>query len=134
MELKFIYSQHELISIQVVVVYKSPSSPFSSLIKNFEKELLPRVDQSKPLVIIGDFNIDIQQKMTTIEQLMFERFGCKQLMDSPTTDNGSIIDLFFQIILVKLEQKKPIGQIISCFTFSHHNFVHHFSEQSPYCT
>ena len=76
-------------------MYKSPSSPFSALIKNFEKELLPRVDQSKPLVIIGDFNIDIQQKKTRIEQFMFEKFGCKQLMDRPTTDNGSIIDLIF---------------------------------------
>ena len=26
---------------------------------------------------------------------MFERFGCKQLMDRPSTDNGSIIDLIF---------------------------------------
>ena len=35
LELTFIYCQHELISIQVVVVYKSPSSPFSAVIKNF---------------------------------------------------------------------------------------------------
>ena len=54
MEFIVVESHHHLIDLQIVVVYKSPSTPFSTFSDIFEKVLVPHVDKNKPLVIIGD--------------------------------------------------------------------------------
>ena len=96
-DLEFIIfdGHHHLIDLQIVVIYKSPSTSYYTFSNSFEKVLVPRVDKKKPLVIIGDFNINVTQTTNKVEQYMYRTFDCSQLNHSPTTDNGSTIDLVF---------------------------------------
>ena len=95
LEFIIIDGHHHLIDLQIVVVYKSPSTSNYTFSNSFEKVLVPRVDKKKPLVIIGDFNISFTQTTNKVEQYMYRTFDCSQLNHSPTTDNGSTIDLVF---------------------------------------
>jgi len=54
---------YALIDMQVVVVYKSPGTSCETLAKMLESERLPHVNKSKPIVVGGDFNIDVKQKV-----------------------------------------------------------------------
>ena len=44
---------------QVVVVYKSPSLSLKKFVSELKQEIRNHIDTRKPLVILGDFNIDI---------------------------------------------------------------------------
>ena len=57
LELTVIDCHHALIDMQVVVVYKSPGTSYETLARKLESELFPHVNKSKPIVVVGDFNI-----------------------------------------------------------------------------
>ena len=50
--------------------------------------------QSKPQVIIGDFNIDGLQRKNIIKKLS-DMFSCKMLLKDCIADHMSILDLVF---------------------------------------
>ena len=77
------------------MVYKSPSTSFSTFSDIFEKVLVPHVDKNKPLVIIGDFNINVTRPTNKIEEYICRKLHCRQLNHKPSRDNGSTIDLVF---------------------------------------
>ena len=95
LEFIVIESHHHLIDLQIVVVYKSPSTSYYTFSNIFEKVLIPRIDKMKPLVIIGDFNVSVTQSMNRIQEYMLRKLNCSQLNHKPTTDYGSTIDLVF---------------------------------------
>ena len=78
MEFIVVGTHHHLIDLQVVVVYKSPSSSFSTFSNIFEKVLVPHVDKFKPLVIIGNFNINVTQPTNKIEEYIYRKLNCRQ--------------------------------------------------------
>ena len=87
--------QHYPIDLQIVVVYKPPSTSYYTFSNIFQYVLFPCIDKMKPLVIIGDFNINVTQKTSRIEEYMNRTLKCCQLNHKPSTENGSTIDLVF---------------------------------------
>ena len=48
-----------------------------------------------PVVILGDFNIQIDCVNTEFVKVMETSFRCRQQIKQSTTDSGSILDLIF---------------------------------------
>lgn len=81
--------------VQIVVLYKSPNMSDSIFRTFLRDELLQRVSLSTPIVILGDFNIDVAVKSRPVLQYLSERLVCEQLVNEPTTDYLTTLDLIF---------------------------------------
>ena len=62
--------------------------------KDIHRHLRP-VDLNAKLVILGDFNIQIDCVNTEFVEFMETLFRCMQQIKQCTTDSGSILDLIF---------------------------------------
>ena len=71
------------------MIYNSPGHSFQNLTSMLQNELVEHVDPQNPLVIMGDFDIDVSQKECSLEKFIAEKFHCYQLIHEPTTDQGS---------------------------------------------
>ena len=89
-----IYSIHRG-DLQVVVLYKFPKSSQTDFRKDIHCHLRPVIDLSVRLVILGDFNIQIDCVNTEFVKFMETSFRCRQQIKQETTDSGSILDLIF---------------------------------------
>ena len=87
-----------LAEIQIVVLYKSPSMSDSELTLVLKDILFPRVIPCKPVVVMGDFNVDLSKTSRNIIKKICSMFGCTMLINEPTTDNQSTLDLVFSNI------------------------------------
>ena len=81
--------------VQVVVLYKYPKSSQTDLRKDIHHHLRPVIDLNVRLVILGDFNIQIDCVNTEFVKFMETSFRCRQQIKQSTTDSGSILDLIF---------------------------------------
>ena len=95
LEFTSINIEHVLCEMQIVVLYKSPGLSYHNLKSLLERKLVPHLDVAKPLLVIGDFNINIFQGCSDIVKFMDQTFACKSYIDQPTTDSLSAIDLVF---------------------------------------
>jgi hypothetical protein len=86
---------HELIEMQVLFLYKSPNMPDKDLVSCLNEKLIPHLNLSEPLVIMGDFNIDCSKRNTGVLKKLEDIFSCRMLIDEPTTDYISVLDLVF---------------------------------------
>ena len=79
--------------IQIICIYNSNDTSHQTLTSTFLQYLYPLIDHCKPLVIIGDFNINcnINTIPITIREIL-ETLKCQQKVTQLTTDS-SIIDL-----------------------------------------
>ena len=79
--------------IQIICIYNSNDTSHQTLTSTFLQYLYPLIDHCKPLVIIGDFNINcnINTIPVTIREIL-ETLKCQQKVTQLTTDS-SIIDL-----------------------------------------
>ena len=82
-------------SVQVVVLYKYPKSSQTDFRKDIHHHLRPVIDLNIRLVILGDFNIQIDCVNTEFVKFMETSFRCRQQIKQSTTDSGSILDLIF---------------------------------------
>ena len=87
--------------VQIVLVYcrnKERLAQIEAAFVNLRKIL----HNTLPTVITGDFNINAQpptsKKFTQLAAIMFNHFGCRQLMHEYTTDKQTTIDLIFSNI------------------------------------
>ena len=64
-----------------------------------EKELVPHLDRSKPLIILGDFNLDIFGKDASFIKELCVKFECKMLQNGPTTDHNATLDLVLSNVI-----------------------------------
>lgn len=81
---------------QYVIIYKYPKSSQADLKEDICSHLRPVVDISSKLVIMGDFNIQVNDDSNcSFVQFMGKTFGCHQHIKQPTTDAGSTLDLIF---------------------------------------
>lgn len=88
--------------------------------QNILTQLLCRDLLGKPLVLVGDFNIDVQTTPgTSFKLFMIENFGLRYLHTSVTTDYGSIIDHMYTSI--------PLFDIISWGTLETY-----YSDHKPF--
>ena len=81
--------------VQVVVLYKYPKSSQTDFRKDIHHHLRPVIDLNVRLVILGDFNIQIDCVNTEFVKFMETLFRCRQQIKQSTTDSGSILDLIF---------------------------------------
>ena len=81
--------------VQVVVLYKYPKSSQTDFRKDIHHHLRPVIDLNVRLVILGDFNIQIDCVNTEFVKVMETSFRCRQQIKQSTTDSGSILDLIF---------------------------------------
>ena len=78
--------------LQVGVLYRSPCTSLANLNAMLLK-LLNHVTKSiTPCIIMGDFNEDLLQKLDSRLLSFMTRHGYVQLVQSPTTANGTLID------------------------------------------
>ena len=80
---------------QVVVLYKYPKSSQRDFKTELQCHLRPVVDLNAKLVILGDFNIQIECVGSQFVLFMETRFSCVQHIEEPTCDFGSTLDLVF---------------------------------------
>ena len=81
--------------VQVVVLYKYPRSSQTDFRKDIHHHLRPVINLNVRLVILGDFNIQIDCVNTEFVKFMETSFRCRQQIKQSTTDSGSILDLIF---------------------------------------
>lgn len=81
--------------VQVAVVYKYPICSLNDFKKYVINNLVPLVDVSNALVILGDFNFDINDGHTNFLKFMHTTFVCSQLIEKVTTDYQTKLDLIF---------------------------------------
>ncbi|XP_060603545.1 uncharacterized protein LOC132756482 [Ruditapes philippinarum] len=83
----------ELSEMQVVILYKSPKMSDSAFRTMLTEKLFPHLVPHKPLVILGDFNIDVLNCHRGVLQYLYDKLNCKLHLNEPTTDNLSALDL-----------------------------------------
>ena len=81
--------------LQVVVFYKYPKCSQTDLKKDIHCFFRPVVDSDAKLVIIGDFNVPVNEAQPPFVHFMETLFNCHQCIQQPTTDSGSVLDLVF---------------------------------------
>ena len=81
-------------SILLTVVYRSPSVPFEVLLETMVKVLsyLQTCGQGVISIIMGDSNEDLLSKPESQLAIFMAQGGYSQLVHTPTTDNGTLID------------------------------------------
>ena len=80
---------------QVVILYKYPKSSQRDFKTDLQCHLRPVVDLNAKLVILGDFNIQIECVSSQFVHFMETLFSCVQHIGEPTCDFGSTLDLVF---------------------------------------
>ena len=81
--------------VPVVVLYKFPKSSQTDFRNDIHCHLRPVIDLNARLVILGDFNIQIDDVNTEFVKFMETSLRCRQQIKQGTTDSGSILDLIF---------------------------------------
>jgi hypothetical protein len=82
-------------NLQIATVYKSPECNYTTFRHQMSTQLLPHLDLTLPVVILGDFNLDLFKKQQPFVTFMENSFHCHQYVNKPTTTSGSILDLVF---------------------------------------
>ena len=78
--------------LQITLVYRSPSVSRSTLV-SLIFEILNQISTSDmPSIVLGDFNDDILTERNHSLSSHMSRYGYSQLVHSPTTDSGTLID------------------------------------------
>ena len=79
-------------NMQIAVVYKSPNIPQTALLTLLTR-LVTYVSQcSMPCIILGDFNENLLQQQNTAIVSLMSNFSFTQLVSSPTTTQGTLLD------------------------------------------
>lgn len=84
-----------LSQMQIVVLYKAPSMNESTFTSTLEKELIPHLNTSKKIVVMGDFNFQIADRHKKAVEKLSKMFNCEMYLNEPTTDQFSTLDLIF---------------------------------------
>ena len=79
-------------SMQIAVVYRSPSVPQAVLIPILSRLLTHLSLCNTPCVVVGDFNEDILQQTNSAVLKLMSIFSYRELVQVPTTPKGTLID------------------------------------------
>ncbi len=79
-------------AIQLTLVYRSPSVSMNVLL-DYMYDLLGHLNTFNGIsIVLGDFNVDILANTSSQLEALMLRCGYCQLVHTPTTDNGTLID------------------------------------------
>ena len=78
--------------IEVTLIYRSPSVSISTLLTVLSSILSQSTTLCVPSIILGDFNEDLLAKSDLRLPNLMSSHGYSQLVQSSTTDNGTLID------------------------------------------
>ena len=78
--------------LQVLLLYRSPSMPSQALAVMLSRMLAYASATNIPTIILGDFNENLLSQSNTNVVSLMSNNGYTQLVRSPTTDNGTLID------------------------------------------
>ena len=81
--------------VQVVVLYRYPKSSQTDFREDICCHLRPVIDLNAKLVILGDFNVQVDGANTGFVDYVETLFGCMQQITQCTNDTGSMLDLIF---------------------------------------
>ena len=76
---------------QAILVYRSPSVSMNDLL-DYMYPLLQHLKSFNVSIVLGDFNVDILTNTNSQLEVLMLRHGYSQLVHTPTTDNGTLID------------------------------------------
>ena len=76
----------------VILVYRSPSVPTSTLVSIMSTLLNQSAASTMHTIVLGDFNDDLLAKPDSRLTSLMSSHGFSQLVHSPTTDNGTLLD------------------------------------------
>ena len=78
--------------VQIALVYRSPSTTNTTVSSLLHRLLTHFSVTNIPSIILGDFNENILQQQNSALLRLMNDFGFTQLLHSPTTDQGTLID------------------------------------------
>ena len=78
-------------AIHLTLVYRSPSVSMNDLL-DYMYPLLQHLKSFNVSIVLGDFNVDILTNTNSQLEVLMLRHGYSQLVHTPTTDNGTLID------------------------------------------
>jgi hypothetical protein len=82
--------------MQTVLLYKAPECGLQDLKEALISRLLPIPNiRHSNIMIMGDFNLDIQNENDNFLRFMEDEFRCIQVVSKVTTNYGSLLDLIF---------------------------------------
>ena len=81
--------------LQVVVFYKYPKCSQTDLRKDIISVLKPLVSHDVKLVMMGDFNVLVNEAELPFVCFIETLFYCSQYIRKATNDHGSLLDLIF---------------------------------------
>ena len=79
-------------SINLVIVYRSPSVPIDDLLDIIRTILTHLQNSDSVSIIMGDFNEDLLANPDSNLAALMTQCGFSQLVHTPTTDKGTLID------------------------------------------
>ena len=79
-------------SLQIALLYRSPSFPMQQLITMLTRILNYVSMSNTPTVILGDFNDNVLEQLESPIVSLMSTHGYAQLVNSPTTAKGTLID------------------------------------------
>ena len=79
-------------SLQIAVVYRSPSVAQATLITLLTRLLTHLTISGLPCVILGDFNEDVLHCQNSAILSFMSSYGFTQIVQCPTTQQGTLID------------------------------------------
>ena len=82
-------------NLQVTLIYRSPSVPISILMSVMSSILSQATNSSMKNIILGDFNEDLLSNSDSRLLSLMSNHGFSQLVHSPTTDNGTLLDYVY---------------------------------------
>ncbi|CAC5416130.1 unnamed protein product [Mytilus coruscus] len=88
---------------QVVFFYKAPNCKLQQLKDTSLADLLPDVYLRHPkIIIMGDFNFDLNTGNTSFLKFMRDTFCCSQIVSKASTSYGTLLDLIFLNFISKV--------------------------------
>lgn len=106
-------------NLQVVSVYKSPSASNSRLFEHFRRAIFPVLDVDSPILVVGDFNIDLKSGSAAAGTLinLMQEIGLSSILhpQASTTNHNTQLDLAF----TNVQQPPPQVHIYESATSYH---------------
>lgn len=97
--------------LQITLVYRSPSTPITTVINLLSTILDQQSDI--PSLVLGDFNDDLLANPNSHLVNFMSQHGYSQLVHNPTTDNGSLIDHIYYNKTTQMSEVRNIDSYYS---------------------
>jgi hypothetical protein len=82
-------------NICIVGVYRPPSYPYEQFVSSFTNVLMEIQHLQLPTVIVGDFNVNTLLSSNRKFEKKLNEYGYIQMINEPTTESGTCLDLVF---------------------------------------